>query len=131
MATATNITINDGQATPVARTFTFERKEGDVLTFVDRSTGVAAKFARLTLRQVPAATAGSKVKVAFRVSIPVWGVLPSGASGVIRTLRVGPDGFDIPDDSTAAERADLFAFYANGLNHALVKNIVTNLDYVN
>lgn len=131
MATATNITINDGQATPVARTFTFERKQDDVLTFVDRSTGVAAKFARLTIRQVPATTAGSKVKMALRVSIPVWGTLPSGASGIIRTLRAGPDGFDIPDDSTAAERADLFAFYTNGLNHALVKGIVTNLDYVN
>lgn len=127
MAQAAAIVINDGQATPVATTFTPEQVTPQLSTFVDRSTGVAARFRRLSIRFDPSTNASKRNRTGLSVSIPVWGTLPSGASGVLYTLRAKLD-MDLPENSTDAERKDLHAFVLNALGNTLVRGAIRDID---
>lgn len=127
MAQATAIVINDGQATPVSTSFTPEMVTPALSTFVDRSSGIASRFRRLSLRFGLATRQNKRNTADFSVAIPVVGTLPSGAIGVLRTLRAKVN-FELPEDSTPAERSDLFAFVANGLQDSLVKGMLKDLD---
>ena len=127
MAQAANLVIADGQATPVNTTFSVESVPPQLSQFVDRTSGIAAKYRRISVSYAPATVATKKTKAEFKVSIPVWGILPSGAEGVLRTLR-GSVVFDEPDGCTDAERKDLYAFVANGLASPLVRGALRDND---
>jgi hypothetical protein len=127
MAQAAAVVINDGQVAPVATTFTPEQVTPQLSTFVDRSSGVAARFRRLSVRFEASTASTKRIRSGLSVSIPVWGVLPSGASGVLYTLRAKCD-MDLPENSTDAERKDLHAFIVNGLANTLVKGAVRDID---
>lgn len=124
MAQAAAIVLADGQTTPVNTTFTPERVTPELSTFVDRLSGVAARFRRLSIRFLPSQ---AKTKTSFTVACPVWGTLPSGAGGVIYTLRARVE-LELPDGSTDGERKDLYAFLYNGLNATLIKGSMRDLD---
>lgn len=127
MAQAANLVIADGQATPVGTTFSVESVTPQLSQFVDRTTGIAAKYRRISVSYAPATVATKKTKAEFKISIPVWGILPSGAEGVLRTLR-GSVVFDEPDGCTDAERKDLYAFTVNGLANTLVRGALRDND---
>lgn len=127
MAQAANLVIADGQATPVNTTFSVESVTPQLSQFVDRTTGVAAKYRRISVSYTPANSQQKGTKAGMNVSIPVWGILTSGAEGVVRTLRAKVI-FDEPDGCTDAERKDLYAFTYNGLSHALIKGALRDND---
>jgi hypothetical protein len=126
MAQATSIVLADGQATPANVTFAPEKVTPDVSTFVDRATGIASRFRRLTTRFKPSQNGGQN-QAAFEVSIPSWGTLPSGATGVVYTLRASVQ-LKLPDGCTDAERKDLYAFVKNGLANTLIQGNCRDLD---
>lgn len=122
MAQAANVVIADGAAVNV--TFSPESVTPALTGFVDRTSGVAVRFRRLSVRY----NANSKgVVTSLKVAIPIWGTLPSGADGVVRTLR-GTVELELPDGCTDAERKDLFAFVSNGLGNTLVRGALRDLD---
>jgi hypothetical protein len=127
MATAANLVLADGQATPVNATFSVESITPQLSQFVDRASGVAAKYRRISVSYVPANVATKKTKAGLKISIPVWGILPSGSEGVLRTLRSNVE-LDEPDGCTDAERKDLFAFTVNALANTLVKGALRDND---
>lgn len=127
MAQAAAIVLADGQTTPANVTFTPEQVTPQLTTFVDRSTGVSARFRRLSLRYVPVTGNGKRTKTSLDASLPIWGVLPSGSNGVVYTLR-GGSYFELPDGCTDAERKDLFAFIVNGLANTLLKGALRDND---
>lgn len=124
MAQAAAIVLADGQPTPVNVTFNPERVTPEVSVFADRTTGVSVKYPRLSLRF---AQSGTKVLAGFNVSYPVWGTLPSGAEGVLRTLRAKVS-YELPDGCTDAERKNLHAFTKNGLAQTLIQGLMRDLD---
>lgn len=126
MAQAAAINVNDGQATPVAVSFTPESVTPALTRFVDRATGIAAKFRRINVRfNMPTSKKAGVQEVA--TSIPVWGTLPSGAQGVVYTLRARTI-YELPDGCTDAERKDLFAIHNNAQNNTLIRGSVRDLD---
>jgi len=127
MAQATAITLADGQATPVNVTFNPEQVTPAMSSFVDRATGVAAYFRRFTVRFKPAGGGRKETQTQYSFSLPVSGTLPSGAPGVVRTLRARVI-YDLPDGCTDGERKDLHAFVRNGLAHALVQGAMRDND---
>lgn len=127
MAQAAAIVLADGQATPQNVTFSPEKVTPEVSTFVDRTSGVFSRFRRLTTRFTPPIANQRVTKSGFDVSIPVWGTLPSGAEGVLRTLRARVN-YDLPDGSTDAERKDLHAFVVNGLGNTLIRGNLRDMD---
>lgn len=126
MAAIAPITINDGQATPVAITFNPENQTPGAVTFVDRATGISAAFRRLTVSN-KFATQGALVNRAkYSIEYPVTATV-NGVTSVVYTLRATVDVIE-PALSTDAERKNLYAFLANGLNNALVRGALRDLD---
>lgn len=126
MAAIAPITVNDGQATPVAVTFNPENQTPGAFSFVDRTTGVAVGFRRLSISN-KFASAGSAVNRArYAVEYPVTAVV-NGVTSQAYVLRANVDVV-LPTASTDAERKNLFAFLVNGLQHALVRGAVRDLD---
>lgn len=120
------LSINNGAATPVAKSFAPERVAPDNSVFTERSAAVSAGFYRLGVRYSPASSKRSTNRVDIDMDLPVL----STVNGVSTVAYVGrfKGYFVIPDTMTAAERADLHAFVANGLNVAAVKAVVKDLD---
>jgi len=128
MAQKAPITINDGAATPVATTFSVEAENGITYTFAERSNGVAIGFRRLSVSTKLATGNAVTNRAKYAVELPVTTVI-NGVTQLAYTLRANVDVI-LPVASTDAERKNLFAFLTNGLQHALVRGAVRDLDPV-
>ncbi|DAD50298.1 TPA_asm: coat protein [ssRNA phage Gerhypos.4_50] len=120
------LTINNGAATPVAKTFSPERIVPELSTFTERSTGVSAGYLRLGVGFSPASKARVTNKVDVTLDFPVL----STVNGVSSVAYVGRfrGTFTMPDTMTAAERADFAAFVANALDITQVRGVIKDLD---
>jgi hypothetical protein len=126
MTAAAAITINDGQATPVAVTFTPESVTSDVATFADRTAGVAVGFRRLSISNKFAKGTSKVNRAKMTIEYPVT-TLVNGVTQVAYTLRGSLDVI-LPDQATDAERKNLYAFISNGLANASVRGALRDLD---
>lgn len=120
------LTINNGAATPVAKTFSPERVAPEQSVFVERTSGVSAGFLRLGIEYSAASGARSTNRMNIRFDFPVLQTV-NGISTVAYTGRF-QGSFVIPDQMTAAERADLAAYVANALDATAIRAIVKDLD---
>lgn len=127
MAQATTLTINDGQATPVAVAFTPEAVSPALSTFTDRSSGTAVGFRRITVSSKFASGKSVVNRSRLAIEYPIVTTI-NGVSTLAYTLRASVD-IVIPDASTVAERNNLYAFVANSLaNTALIRPAMRDLD---
>lgn len=126
MAAIAPITINDGQATPVAVTFNPENQTANAFSFVDRTSGVAVGYRRLRMSNKFASGSSSVNKASYTIEYPVTSVV-NGVTSVAYTLRAEVDVI-LPVACTDAERKNLHAFIVNGLNNTLVRGVVRDLD---
>lgn len=120
------LSINNGAATPVAKTFSPERVDPEGSTFTERSAGVSAGFTRLGVAFSPASSKRSTNRVDISLDLPVLAT-SDGISTVAHVARF-KGYFVIPDVCTPETRANLHAFVANALDNALVKAVVVSLD---
>lgn len=120
------LSINNGAATPVAKSFAPERVAPENSVFTERTPAVSAGFPRLAIRYSAASSKRSTNRVDVDLDLPVL----STVNGVSTVAYVGrfKGYFVIPDTMTALERADLHAFVANGLANTQVKAVVKDLD---
>lgn len=126
MAQAAAITINDGQGTPVAVTFSPESISPQASIFTDRTSGVAVGFRRLAVSSKFASVKGGVNRGKFTVEYPVTAVV-NGVTTVAYTLRASVDVI-IPDGASTTERNNLYAFLQNGLANTLVRGGLRDLD---
>lgn len=130
------ITINDGQATPVAHNFSPVRiDEKGVATFFDRSGGIAIGFPRLTvsLREpVERARAGmtSDTKRNYRCVITIDRPTLDTTSTVPTVAHIHSSRLqlDMPEAGTEGERKDLIAYNVNGLNSVPIGAVIKTLE---
>jgi len=120
------LTINNGAATPVAKSFAPERVASDLSVFSERSAAVSAGFARLNVGFSSASASRPTNRVDLELALPTLQTI-NGVSSVAYTGRF-KGYFVLPDTMTAAERADLHAYVANALDITLVKAVVKDLD---
>lgn len=120
------LTINNGAATPVAKTFSPERVAPELSTFTERTAQSSAGFLRLGVAYSPASGKRTTNRVDVNLDFPVLQTV-NGVSQVAYTGRF-KGYFVIPDVMTAAERADLAAFVANALDNTQVRAVVKDLD---
>lgn len=120
------LSINDGQATPVAKSFAPERVSPGDSIFTERSAAVSAGFYKLGIGFSAASSRRPTNRVDISLDLPVLATV----NGVSTVAYVGrfKGYFVLPDTMTAAERADLHAFVANALDNASVKAVVKDLD---
>lgn len=121
-----NLTINDGAATPVARTFAPERVAPDLSTFVEKTAGVSSGYIRLGVKFSPATSNRPTNRVDFNMDLPVLSTV-NGVSTVAMTARFR-SYWVLPDNLSAADRANAWAFVANALDNAQIKAVIKDLD---
>lgn len=144
MPALASLTVNDGQATPVAHTFTPVRlDEKGVATFYDRSSGIAIGFPRFTfsLKEpigIYKAGAQSSGQRAYRsvmtIDVPKLestsaatgtGISPAPTVAYVHSARIQ---LDMPERGTPADRSDLHAYAGNFLANATIKSALQNLE---
>jgi len=120
------LTINNGAATPVAKSFAPERVAPELSSFTERSAAVSAGFPRLSIGYSPANAKRATNRVDFNLDFPVL----STVNGVSTVAYVGrfKGYFVIPDVMTAAERADMAAYVANALDVTAIRGVIKDLD---
>lgn len=121
-----NLTINDGSATPVAKTFAPLEVAPSSSVFAEKSAGISAGYTLLTVTFDRARANRKTNKIGISLALPIVGIV-NGVSTVTDTGRFSGT-FTVPDNFTAQNRADLHAFVANALNNALLKGVVKDLD---
>ena len=126
MAAIAPITINDGQATPVAVTFNPENQTPGAFSFVDRAAGVAIGFRRISISNKFAQGGALVNRAKYAVEYPVTATV-NGVTTQAYVLRANVDVI-LPVASTDTERKNLFAFLVNGLQNTLVRGAVRDLD---
>lgn len=127
MAALATITINDGQATPVARDFEVSNVDNRLITYACNDHEDAHTFEgrpQLTLGNRPLGGAGSNYKATLRVKVPVLEetTLGSDASSSHTVKYVVSANVDIivPGRAMAGDIDDVFAYLTNALSNAQV-----------
>jgi hypothetical protein len=121
------LTIADGQGTPVNHTFSPDSIENNVARWSDRSSGISIGFPVITFsNKRPTAKGSRNYRVTAKVVYPVLEqTSPSTATGIqpapVKAYDLIFNGeFVLPERSTAAQRADLFAYVKNFFANATV-----------
>lgn len=145
MPTYTALTINDGQATPVAHTFSPAGldQSSNLALYADRSTGTAIGFPtvslRLTAPKGPSTGTKSDAERVYRVSaivrVPMLETLGTNDAGLtppptVAFLAVGKVEFTLPERSSLAHRKDILAYVKNLLGQSVVTSLVQDLEPV-
>lgn len=138
MSAFANITLNDGQATPVAHTFTARRLDAGVAKWQDISSGIAVGFPTLSasLREPIKGSKQPNYKVQLKIVYPVLEVVnastysgitpaPTKAYDCVANLEV-----ILPERSTNAARKDVRAYIANALANVDLKSMIEDLNMV-
>lgn len=138
MTAFTNITINDGQATPVAHTFTARRLENGVAKWQDLVSGIAVGFPTIqaSLREPVKNSKSPIYKASLKVTLPVLETVnastyngitpaPTKAYDVVANLDIL-----LPERSTLQDRKNIQAYLVNALNQADLKSMIIDLNMV-
>lgn len=120
------LSINNGEATPVAKSFAPESVAPTQSSFTERSAGVSAGYTRLTVGLSPASSKRATNRIDLSLDLPVLQLI----NGISTVAYVGrfKGYFVVPDVMTASERANLAAFVANALDNTQVRAIIKDLD---
>lgn len=124
------LTLNNGAATPVAKTFSIEQAgyPNGQFSWADMTSGIFNQLPRVKLKYSPASAARATIRHDFETVVPVVRSVNSvlttvGNNRVITQVVIDPT-------STEAERADLHAFHKNAWDNALVKNQIVKYDAI-
>lgn len=120
------LSINDGLATPVARSFAPMRVAPDQSVFSEKSSAVSAGYKSLKIGLSSASASRPTNRVDVELQFPVVSTV-NGISTVAYT-GMFKGYFVMPEVMTATERADLAAFVANALDNAQIRGVIKDLD---
>lgn len=120
------LTINDGSATPVAKSFAPQRVSPDLSVFTERSAVMSAGYPKLSISYDPASAKRATHRINIELNLPVVETVNS----IPTVTKVGlfKGYFVVPDTFNAQNRADLAAFVANSLDVASVRATIKDLD---
>lgn len=138
------ISINDGQATPVAHTFNPTEIVDGQAVLHDRSGGIAIGYLKLGVSLKLPKSAGNGqgsdantrvIRTKVTVDLPTLETLATGSSGyepppTVSYVCRGICEFIFPERCSAQNRKDARAFIANALAHADVKKVVEDLENI-
>lgn len=130
------ITLADGQATPVNKTFAVAGVTNGVASWEERSGGIPIGYSRLSTSLRRPAKGSRNFKVVTKVQLPVLEVTsPSTATGIQPAPTKAYElfatmEFTIPERASAADRANLLAYAKNALANSLISAEVKDLDNI-
>lgn len=127
MPNIANLTINDGQATPVAHTFSARNNKDGIAKWADTVSGVPVRYpsASILQKEPISSTKRPTFKTTAILDVPVYSATGTPAvdvrlGGITYRLEVMSD-----NAATDAQRADAHAFFCNFLANTDVKQVFT------
>lgn len=127
MPAASNITIYNGAAVPVQKTFSVVAPQngGSPAEFRDVTIPVRGQQPIITELVARASGNASRDKVKFTIVLPI--VRTSGSVEVVADYATFRGEFTLPNTMLAAERADILAFAKNLCAHASIASAVNDV----
>lgn len=130
MAIIANLTLPDGQATPVNHTFSVIGVKNGVAKWMDKASGIPAGYPSVTYSLREATKAAPAYKVVAKIAVPV---LETAASFLVPTeayrCLLNIDAV-MPDRCTEQDRKDLYAYGVALLAHAVLSNGIKNTESI-
>jgi len=126
MPAIATLTINDGQAAPVAHTFSPQSTTGQRAQWADRSPTIPAGYRTISHELADPNGTRTVHKITMGFMTPVVATV-DGSDTVVR-YNSGQIVLNVNPQSTLQERKDLLAYMANTLANATVKTSVENLE---
>lgn len=125
MSAQSNLVLNDGQTTPVAKTFSARGADMQLAVWKDIASGISIGFPTVTLSNKERAGSNGTYRVEARISLPVLETISGDAGGYTPSPKVAYTMFGkvelvSPNRATVQNRKDLRAFIANLLGNAVV-----------
>jgi len=131
MAAQADLTVTD--SVPTNLTFSAQRSDGTLATWIEKSSGMWIGNPVLTLgHRIPVFTDQGTYKVTLKLKVPVLEVTsPSTGTGIqpaptIAYTNLGSVELVMSSRSDLTERKDLLAMLRSALNNAVVYNAVTD-----
>jgi hypothetical protein len=134
MSSQSALTLNDGQATPVARTFSARGATASLAKWADVSGGIGIGVPVITMGNLTSGKGSdSAFKLDMRITLPVLEVISGSDGGYTPQPKVAFNLFAklelvAPNRSTAQNRKDILAFAKNLLSHATTTDAFVNWD---
>lgn len=126
MPAIATLSVNDGQAAPVAHSFAPVSTDGARAKWADRSPSIPAGFKVLSIEMAEPSGNRTVHKVTLGLTDPVVAAV-DGADTVVR-YNSAQLVLNIHPDSTLQNRKDILAYVANLAANASVKTAVENLE---
>lgn len=120
------VTINDGQSTPVARTFSPVTTNGAKAEWAERSSTSPAGFLGISHEVRRPASAGAAQRIIIGFNLPVVETV-NGVAQVTRYSSAKVE-MNFANLSTESERKDLLAYVRNFLANASVATSVASIE---
>lgn len=140
MGAASNIVINDGEATPVARTFEPARIDGNFSQFENRINGVYAGYDKVTIdlkRPTGPIVEGvnRNLKLTFRIETPMMKTASTGGTSAGYTAGPAVDyrlvaelKLTLPEQASEQDRKNLRTLLANLADHSVYSAACDSFD---
>lgn len=133
-----NITLSDGQSTPVAHTFTARRIQDGVAKWQDTSGGIAVGFPTVTasLREPVPGSKTRNYRLTMKFAVPTLETVSNSTySGITPAPTKAYDcicnvEFVMPERSITQNRKDIRAYVANSLAQVDLKSMIEDLAMV-
>lgn len=133
-----NISLNDGQATPVSHTFTARRIAEGIAKWQDTSSGIAVGFPTVTasLREPVPGNKARNYRLTLKFAVPTLetvsnstysGITPAPTKAYECLCNVE---FILPERSITQNRKDIRAYVANALAQVDLKSMIEDLAMV-
>jgi hypothetical protein len=113
MTTIANMTLADGQASPVNHTFTAKGVRNGLAKWLDQVGGISAGMPIVTFSLREPAKSSPTTKVTMKVRLPTLETSPSFLVPTVAYENFAVIDFVCHQRSTLAERKDLLAFVKN------------------
>lgn len=123
MSAQSSLVLNDGQATPVAKTFSARGADMQLAVWKDITSGISIGFPTITISNKERTGSNGTYRVEARFALPVLEVISGDVGGYTPSPKVAYTMFGkvelvSPNRATVQNRKDLRAFVANLMGHA-------------
>lgn len=121
-----NLVLNNGAATPVAKTFEPVKIDGDMAKYAEKSGSIPAGFPRLAVALTEPKNSSGNYRGYVQVKIPRLDPVTFAKIGEdIATIQIQRSS-----TSTSAQVDDLLAFTANALKSTELKSVFSGLQNI-
>lgn len=123
-----SVSINDGQATPVAHSFIPVKVSPDETILQERSSSTPLGYKTLSVRFSPASAKRNTYRANVKLVSPI--VETVGGVNVITGSFITDCSFVVPNNSTVQQRKDQLAYFLNSLLNYPIGNVITDIEAI-